>query len=82
MLSGNLKCADSVQNHSYFPRVLSCFSHDDFTRKERAPLPLYYLVKNALCISQALSLPFIEVNLPYVTRTARLVGATSLVGSL
>lgn len=84
MVTGNsilqirrLKCADSVRNHSYFPHILSCFSHDDLTRKEQAPLSLYYLVKNALCFSQALSLPFIEVNLPYVIRIERLVGVTS-----
>lgn len=45
-------------NHSYFPPVLSCFTHDGFTREKQTLLPLYYLVKNARCISQALSLPF------------------------
>lgn len=50
---------------SYFPHIFSCFSHDDFTRKERASVCLYYLVKNTLCISQALFLQFIEANRPY-----------------
>lgn len=69
----------SAQNHSYFPHVLSSFSHDDFTRVERASLTLYYLVKNPLWISQALSLPFTETNLPYFIRTDVLLRATSLV---
>lgn len=54
-----------VRSQSYFPHIFSCFRHDDFTREEQVLLPLHYLVKNTLCISQALSLPFIEVNLPH-----------------
>lgn len=57
-------------NHSYFPHVLSSFSHDDFPREERASQTLHYLVNKPPWISQAPSLLSSEINLSYVITAA------------
>lgn len=59
-----------AQNHSYFPHVLSSFSHDDFPREERASQTPHYLVNNPPWISQAPSFLFGEINLPHVITAA------------
>lgn len=67
------KCADSasahcisVEKHPYFPHILSCFSHDDFSRASKARLPLYYPAKMMLCV-----FPFNEVDLHWATRSSQ-----------